>query len=336
MPNRTPGGQQPNGPTTANERDLLPQNPDKEAGLPARPSAHSIFVGPQGLRPGWGCLLFLVLLTLISLTIHFVMLRLRHATAAHPGALVRPIDLIPPEFFSVLTLLLATFLMARLEHRRFLSFGLGDAAWLRRFVVGLGSGFAAISALVGLLWEAHLLTLHGPVLHGGSLWKYALTWALGFLLVGAFEELLLRGYLLFTLARGIGFGWSSLLLSLGFGLLHGNNPGETPVGLFSAALVALLFCLSIWYTGSLWWAVGFHAAWDWGESFFWSTSDSGMVVSGHLLAEHPAGNALLSGGATGPEGSVLVFPLLLVCALLLYLWWRRHPRARLPLHAWRG
>ena len=49
-------------------------------------------------------------------------------------------------------------------------------------------------------------------------------------------------------------------------------------------------------TGSLWWAIGFHAAWDWGESYFYGTSDSGLMARGHLFGEHPVGKLLWSGG----------------------------------------
>ncbi len=225
-------------------------------------------------------------------------------------------------------MLLITWIMARGERRPFGSFGLGDRAFLPRFGCGLIAGFAAISALVGLLWSFHLAALSGPSLPAAAALHYGLAWGAVFLLTGVFEENLLRGYLLFTLGRGIGFWWSALLLSAAFGLIHGTNAGETPVGLFSAAAVGLLFCLSIFYTGSLWWAIGFHAAWDWGETFFWGTSDSGMAAQGHLWNEHPLGARLWSGGATGPEGSLLVFPVLLVCALAVFWWWgmRKSPR----------
>ncbi len=95
------------------------------------------------------------------------------------------------------------------------------------------------------------------------------------------------------------------------------------MGLFAAGAIGLVFCLSLWYTGSLYWAVGFHAAWDWGESYFYGTSDSGMVAQGHLLGEHPVGKLLWSGGPTGPEGSLLVIPLILIIALAMWLWWGR-------------
>ena len=99
---------------------------------------------------------------------------------------------------------------------------------------------------------------------------------------------------------------SMILLALLFGVMHRTNPGESPVGLVSVVGAGLIFCLSLWFTGSLWWAVGFHAAWDWGQSYFYGTADSGMLAQGHLLREHPVGSALWSGGTTGPEGSVLV------------------------------
>ena len=280
------------------------------------------FIGEQGLRAGWACLLFLGLLALLEWLAGLLAKQL-HAPHLARGSSVPPGYMIAGELVSAALVLLVTLAMARLERRRFGSFGLGDKACLPRIAGGLVCGFAAISALVGGLWARHLLVIEGQALHGSAAWRYGLAWGMGFLLVALFEETLLRGYLLFTLARGVGFWWSAVLLSLGFGLIHGNNAGETPVGLFSAAAVGLLFCLSIWYTGSLWWAIGFHAAWDWGESFFWGTSDSGMMVKGRLLGERPAGSALMSGGATGPEGSLLVFAVLLLCAVLVWLWWRR-------------
>ncbi len=284
---------------------------------------HAVFMGRQGLRAGWGVLLFLAQLLLLIFLInvaakHFFRGRHMPPTTDMPAAFMFFSELI-----SAAAVLLVTFLMARIEQRRFGSFGLGDPAFLPRFAGGLVSGFAAISALVGLLWFRHLLTLHSAGLSASGIVSYGLIWAAVFLLVGLFEEMFLRGYLLFTLARGIGFFWAALLLSIAFGAIHGHNAGETPVGLFSAGAIGLVFCLSIWYTRSLAWAIGAHAAWDWGESFFWGTSDSGLVVHGHFLNEQAVGPKLLSGGATGPEGSLYVFPVILLLALCIFLWWRR-------------
>ena len=156
-----------------------------------------------------------------------------------------------------------------------------------------------------------------------------------FLLTGFVEESIFRGYAQFTLIRGVGFWWGALLLALLFCVTHGYNPGESPVGLFSVDAVSLIFCLSLWYTGSLWWAVGFHSAWDWGQSYFCGTVDSGTIASGHLFRAHPVGSILWSGGATGPEGSILVLPLLLVTAALMVLWWGHRIQSPFTGAAWR-
>ena len=112
------------------------------------------------------------------------------------------------------------------------------------------------------------------------------------------------------------------MLSVAFGSMHLSNTGESPVGIFSAGAIGLLFCVSLWYLKTLWWAIGFHAAWDWAESYFWGTADSGLVMKGHLLGGHPQGAILWSGGATGPEGSILVVPLLVIIAVLMVIVWR--------------
>ena len=82
-----------------------------------------------------------------------------------------------------------------------------------------------------------------------------------------------------------------------FGFVHTGNNGENWIGIFAAAFIGFVFCVSIWVTGSAWWAIGCHAAWDWAETYFYGTADSGLVAPGHLLTTSPAGNPLWSGGS---------------------------------------
>jgi uncharacterized protein len=114
-----------------------------------------------------------------------------------------------------------------------------------------------------------------------------------------------------------GFWQAAWVTSTIFGLIHTGNGGENWLGIFAAGAIGFVFCVSVRLTGSAWWAIGFHASWDWGETFFYGTNDSGLAAKGHYLTSAPAGNALWSGGVTGPEGSLLV-PTLLVL-LLVYL-----------------
>jgi len=123
-----------------------------------------------------------------------------------------------------------------------------------------------------------------------------------------------------------GFWQAAWVTSTLFGYIHTGNGGENWIGIFAAALIGFVFCVSIYVTGSAWWAIGCHAAWDWAETFFYGTADSGMVASGHYLSATPAGNPFWSGGADGPEGSVLVLGvILLMLAALLVIHGRKMP-----------
>jgi uncharacterized protein len=306
------------------------------ADAPILPSANNpmpqrdirwVFIGQNGLRAGWAILVFLGILFALGFGVSKA---IGHFYHSH----LRPGDPFPAllgvinEGGQLVLLALVTFVMSLIERKPFLAYGYQGGARAVRFVAGLFWGFAAISLLVLALWKLGYLAMDGRSLSGAGILRYAAEWGLFFLLVGFFEESFTRGYLQFTLARGLGFWWGALIMSFLFGFGHHANAGESPIGLVSAGAIGLVFCLSLWYTGSLWWAVGFHAAWDWGQSYFYGTADSGLIVRGHLFTEHPVGRILWSGGTTGPEGSVLILPLILLVAIAMFLWWG--PRAKSP------
>jgi hypothetical protein len=238
------------------------------------------------------------------------------------------------EAIPFLAVLLVTWIMSKIERRPNSVYGFGGSRRLHLFFSGLAWGLACLSLLVFVLRKTGLLIIENRLLFGPAILGYGALWFLGFLLVGLLEEYLNRGYLQFTLSRvlagfyqwafkatqspSLGFWTAALLISILFGLGHGNNPGESPIGLLSAGLGGLVFCFSLWRTGSLWWAIGFHTAWDWAQSFLYGVADSGLMVQHRLLATHPAGKPLLSGGTTGPEGSILIVGILAIIVLVIF------------------
>ncbi|OLC35872.1 MAG: hypothetical protein AUH28_06780 [Acidobacteria bacterium 13_1_40CM_56_16] len=126
---------------------------------------------------------------------------------------------------------------------------------------------------------------------------------------------------------GLGFWPAAVLTSAFFGYSHHANAGEDWIGLFNAGAVGLLFCLLLRRSGNLWMPIGFHLAFDWGETYLYGVPNSGHVLPGHLLSGSSSGAWWLSGGTVGPEGSVL-------CTLLLIAVWcvcaRWLPRAQYP------
>lgn len=309
-----------------------PQSAEIEA-APERDAFKAVFVGPHGIRAGWSVLIFAAIFVGLAATTALIVRHFVHVP--HKIAVLTPGLAGLNEGVQLFFLAIATFAMSRIERKPFLAYGYQGIAKTARFLYGLIWGFIAISVLVLALWKLGFASLNGTTLHPGDALRYAVEWGGMFLLVGFFEESFLRGYLQYTIGRGVGFWWAAIFLSFIFGFGHHNNPGESPIGLISAGSIGLVFCLSLWYTGSLWWAVGFHAAWDWGESYFYGTADSGLQAKGHLLNEHATGPLLWSGGATGPEGSILVLVLVVLMAALMFLWWGRREKSPFAGAGWR-
>ena len=307
-----------------------PGSAPPESSPPAPPGAsvlHKIFMGSDGLRAGWSLLIFALIVAVLL---------------GGLGLIVRKLHLLPPtgqstseippsfaflsEAVPFLMIFVATWIMSKIEKRPNSVYGLGGQRALPNFFSGLAWGVTCLSLLVFTLWKTGLLVVDSRLLFGAGAVRYGAIWMLGFLMVGLLEEYLTRGYVLFTLTRGLagiysrlfktgqskafGFWTAAFLLSVFFGLGHRQNPGESPIGLLSAGLAGLVFSFSLWRTGSLWWAVGFHASWDWAQSFLYGVADSGLMVQHHFLATHPHGAPLMSGGVTGPEGSIFVLPVL--------------------------
>jgi uncharacterized protein len=295
----------------ANQIEMAPSStavsPGPEFAAVTQPSyARTLFVGPDGLRLGWGLAFYIAAFLLLE------NLAIDLAGAYDFGA-SGLWSMMLEELGRLMAAVIPAVVLAQVERRPWRVFGLPGRQLLGRlFWVGIVWGFAGISLLMFALYGAHAFTFGHVVLHGTRMVRFAAFWALMFLLVGLFEEFLLRGYSQFTLARGIGFWPAAVVLSAGFGLIHLRNDGEGWAGALAAAFIGFFFCLTLRRTGSLWFAVGFHAAWDWGETYFYSVPDSGMVAPGHLLSSSLRGATWLSGGSVGPEGSVLCFVVIAV------------------------
>ncbi|HEX9886401.1 MAG TPA: CPBP family intramembrane glutamic endopeptidase [Longimicrobiales bacterium] len=189
----------------------------------------------------------------------------------------------------------------------------GECAW--GLVLGLVVGLAAVAAIAaagGLRWA-----LAGS----GHGWMAGGLGALAFFAVpAAAEEALFRGYPLRALAEAWGPRAALAVTSVGFGVLHLWNPEAGAMAALNVAGAGLFLGALVLRTGSLWWATGAHLGWNW--SLGWLAD---VPVSGLELVDAPGvealtrGPAWLSGGAFGPEGSVLTVLVMLVAAG--WVWW---------------
>ena len=279
--------------------------------------------GETGMRAGWRAALFILLAIIFLFALALITPRaLLRWLAPHGG--ITPGFVALNEFLLLLPIAAASFIMTRLEGRTFLSCGLAGPR-LARLAGGFAAGLALLILLILLLAATgHAITVWGGLPPGG-VFGFAIAWAAASLLTGLAEELAFRGYLLQILCRGLGAWPAIALTSLLFAALHASNSGEGATGLATAALGGAIMALGIRGTGTLWWSIGFHGGWDYAENFWAGTPDSGQICAYTLLRTMPHGNAWLSGGATGPEGSLFALAVLAAALALAWAGFARKP-----------
>ena len=278
-----------------------------------------VFIGPEGIYPGTRWLIYLALAFVVFQVEGWLLVSLR----SHLGVLEWRMTV---EASMMLAAILPGFAMARIEQRPFGDFGLPPRrAFRRNFWIGTLWGIVSLSILMVVLRFAGVFAFGSLALHGTRIWKFGAYYAAFFLITAFFEDFLMRGYSQWVLSRGMNFWPTAALLSCTFGAIHGSNPGEAKTGLVAAGCIGFFLCLTLRRTGDLWWAVGFHMAWDWGESYLYSVPDSGSILPGHLLNSSLHGPEWLTGGSVGPEGSYLVF---VVIGALWVLFARAYPQVK--------
>jgi len=266
----------------------------------------AIFWNERELRAGWRLLIYIALFLAIGGAESLAALHLHLLTATSTN--INATGLLIQEVILLSSALAAAAIMGMLESRGFSAYGLPGASFFgRRFWQGLVWGLVMISATILLIRLLGGFSFGELALQGPALWGYAVLWGLVFLAVGLFEEFFFRGYTQFTLASGIGFWPAATMISAVFGAWHLGNKGEDVAGALSVFVIGMFFCLTLRRTGNLWFAVGLHASFDWGETFLFSVPNSGIVAPGHLLNSSFHGPVWLTGGTVGPEASVMAF-----------------------------
>lgn len=294
-----------------------------------------MFINPtqKRLRAGWRILIFFILFWTFSATVFLVKPLL--------GEMTRREYMEDYQFLIVLILAVSATLsvaIARplLDKKSFysLGFGGGSRVWKDLLFGFLLSGLmAAVFLLLGMLFGFVEITSVASLMNperpegGTGFANFLKVMSLGVLgllflehvLVGYWEELVFRGYIFQNMEEGMGTPLAILVSCVLYGLLHATNPNA---GLLSTLIIALFGFLRIYgflLTQYLWLSMGMHIGWN-----FFQGPVFGFGASGHQLANvlqlKLSGPDWLSGGAFGPEGSVLIIPILLL-ALLAMRWW---------------
>jgi membrane protease YdiL (CAAX protease family) len=200
----------------------------------------------------------------------------------------------------------------------------------RQVLAGLLVGAGLFCTTMLVLWLMVAWEYTGMV--AGSMWIYPLATAMA---AGVVEETLMRGVLFRMLEGGLG-SWIALALSaLVFGLMHAANPGATATSVIAIALEAgVLLAAAFMFSRRLWFVYGLHAAWNFTEGGIFATHVSGMKPEG-MIGVRFTGSDWLTGGAFGPEASVVAVAVCLVAGAAFLVVARRkgHIVRRFPPRA---
>jgi uncharacterized protein len=266
-----------------------------------------VYPNKAGIAAGWRLLIYLVICFMLwSISVFVLSQLLRPARGAFSASFQ-----LYGEAASFLAVFSAAWIMSLIEEMPLGVYGLPTrrASW-KPFGLGCLFGLCEICLLIGLIAAFGGYSFGSLAEHGVTIVKWALYWGFFFVVVGLFEEFLFRGYTLYTLADGIGFWPAAAVMSAAFGAVHLHNSGEGWVGVAGVAFVGLFWSFTLKRTGSLWFALGMHATFDFGETFLFSVPDSGMVFEGHLSNATLHGPNWITGGTVGPEGSLFDFLIL--------------------------
>ena len=207
-------------------------------------------------------------------------------------------------------LLLFAFLI---EKRTPYSLGFTKKNAVPLYAVGFLAGIALLAASVGVA------SLNGSVALSFASevsWLWIILFLIGFIIQGAFEEILLRGVFFPALLRHFSSPLIPCIASAAFfSAMHGANPGVSPIAFLNIFLFGALLSVLMLRTGSIIPCLALHSAWNFAEGCIFGSAVSGLPALPSLLTSAlDANKALTNGGAFGPEGGVAV-TLVLVVAL---------------------
>jgi membrane protease YdiL (CAAX protease family) len=216
-------------------------------------------------------------------------------------------------------LALAWLFLRALDRRGFRALGLWFyAGWGRESLVGIGIGAGLVTTVVLGMALTQVVSYEGMNPAAG-VWTGTLVSAGVLFLAAAFEEIVFRGYAFQRLVDSFGKLGAILILSALFGLGHLGNPSANPLSTANTVLAGVLLSVAYLKTRALWMPTALHWTWNLMVGPIYSLPVSGAHIGPGLFVAEIGGPEWLSGGAYGPEGSVV---LTVVCAAAI-IWLAR-------------
>jgi len=180
-----------------------------------------------------------------------------------------------------------------------------ELVWVGDLPLGVVGGTLLFTAVFGLL-----VVVGSAQLAPGDGWRVALDTLCLMIVVGLVEEAIMRGVVFRVVEESLGTTIALAFSAALFGVLHAFNDGATLMSTIAIALEAgVLLAAAYLVNRSLWLPIGFHIGWNYAEGGIFGAAVSGHPGAGFWHSTF-TGADLVSGGAFGPEASIVA---VLVC-----------------------
>ncbi len=201
------------------------------------------------------------------------------------------------------------------EKRNLRSMGLIKKGAFMEYCLGLIIGLVMFSAIVLILMIAGDLSFINVTL---SSLPIIILYFFGFMIQGASEEFLCRGFLLNSIAAKNGIILAIILNSCLFGILHIFNAGFTILPLINIILVGVFFSLYAYRSDNILGVCAIHSMWNFAQGNLYGIPVSGMNMNASILEIRNFSDSFLSGGTFGAEGG-LACTIILCASIFLVL-----------------
>jgi uncharacterized protein len=296
---------------------------------------HNFFFGKDGhLRSGWRATFFAVAFLVCAQLLELTASAVTHLTGGLRGGFWG--DVLPFVIGAVVLFSSATLVGwgcgAIFEESPFSALGWWPhRGWFKNALLGSLLGAASLLLGAGLTAITRGIRFSFNSTSGSTIGKTAIVSLVIFVIAGAAEESLFRGYALQTFTRAQ-LDWVGVLItSVPFAAVHLANPNVSRGFTFiNTAVAGVWLAVAYLRTRSLWFPLGLHWAWNWTQASVLGLPVSGIqrIAPAPLLHAMNAGPDWLTGGAYGIEGGAACTVALLISTLVV---WRTKFLSKAPV-----
>ncbi len=218
--------------------------------------------------------------------------------STNPSGLVLAAQLLSTILPAAIVILYCRFL----ERRSLASMGFVKKNAVPSYLIGIVAGFALFSATLLISFAVGAVKYSGAGIENVGL--FALI-CLGWLLQGAEEEILCRGYFMPSLSTKMPLWAAALISSVFFSVMHIANGGFNLIVFVNLTLTGFMFAVFAIRFDNLWVCCATHSIWNLVQGNFYGLPVSGMNTRPSIFRFELVENAdLWTGGKFGLEGSL--------------------------------